>query len=176
MDNLTKVSVAKLILATLWVKKSANTDTIRNFKYLKKINNSSTTFRTSLHRLLKTNLIRKGEYGLYKLSRKSGNWALASFIEAEIFDYKARDEKWDGGWRIVIFDIPEEKKKYRTQLKKVLHKIGFKNIQSNVWVYPYAVPEFLKHILLEENIKPHTRFITSDNIQDDSDLRKMFNL
>ena len=58
----------------------------------------------------------------------------------------------------------------------MLKVMGFKEFQKSIWVYPYKVPEFLKEILWEENIKHYTRLITTDSIEYDKDLRNLFKL
>lgn len=42
--------------------------------------------------------------------------------------------KWDGKWRIVIFDIPEEKRVIRNLFRRNLKKWGFKQLQKSVWI------------------------------------------
>jgi len=39
-----------------------------------------------------------------------------------------------------------------------------------------VIPDFLKEILWEENIKPFTRFITTEKIDYDRDLRRKFDI
>ena len=41
--------------------------------------------------------------------------------------------KWDGKWRIVIFDIPEKFKKAREALRRKLKDLGFLELQKSVF-------------------------------------------
>ncbi|MBI2596575.1 winged helix DNA-binding protein [Candidatus Daviesbacteria bacterium] len=41
---------------------------------------------------------------------------------------------WDGKWRIVIFDIPEQKRLIRDLFRRNLKKWGFKHFQKSVWI------------------------------------------
>lgn len=43
------------------------------------------------------------------------------------------DKEWDGKWRVVIFDIPEEKRIIRNLFRRNLKKWGFKHLQKSVW-------------------------------------------
>jgi len=57
--------------------------------------------------------------------------------------------KWDGSWRIVIFDIPERNKWAREGLRECLKRIGFYRLQKSAFVFPYpcrAEIEFLGRI------------------------------
>lgn len=42
--------------------------------------------------------------------------------------------QWDGKWRVVIFDIPEQKRIIRDLFRRNLKKWGFKHLQQSVWV------------------------------------------
>lgn len=53
-------------------------------------------------------------------------------------NFKLIDQKWDGCWRLVIFDIPEDKKAVREALRAKLRHFGFYPLQKSVFVYPYA--------------------------------------
>lgn len=46
-------------------------------------------------------------------------------------------QKWDGFWRIVIFDVPESKRYQRDQLRQYLDDLGFGQLQRSVYITPY---------------------------------------
>lgn len=41
---------------------------------------------------------------------------------------------WDGRWRLVLFDIPEERAALRAKLRRSLCALGFGYLQNSVWV------------------------------------------
>ncbi len=43
-------------------------------------------------------------------------------------------KEWDGKWRIVVFDIPEQKRLIRNMFRRNLKKWGFKQLQKSVWI------------------------------------------
>lgn len=43
------------------------------------------------------------------------------------------DEKWDGKWRIVIWDVPEKRRAARDLLRYKLKQLGFQKFQKSVW-------------------------------------------
>lgn len=47
---------------------------------------------------------------------------------------KFEEKDWDGKWRVVIFDIPEEKRIIRNLFRRNLKKWGFKHLQKSVWI------------------------------------------
>ncbi len=58
---------------------------------------------------------------------------------------------WDKHWRVVIFDIPEQKRRLRDIVRFHLKKIGFIQLQKSVWVFPYDCEEII--LLLKTNFK-----------------------
>lgn len=173
-----RLSTAKSILAALWGVKESGKDSLLSHKYVKLFchNRNKTTYRSCISRLCKQKILKRDYNSIIALTDKGHKASLFAYIEAELAFHKKGEGKWDGGWRIVFFDIPEKKRKYRDYLRKIIKAIGFHEFQRSIWVYPYPVPSFLKDLLFEENIKPHVRFITTNLIDDDSDLRKTFGL
>ena len=48
-----------------------------------------------------------------------------------------KPKKWDGYFRIIMFDIPEEKKYARDALNKKLRSLNFLTLQKSVFIYPH---------------------------------------
>ncbi len=47
--------------------------------------------------------------------------------------------RWDGRWRLVLFDVPVEQDVQRVRLRRYLHANGFGCLQGSVWVTPDPV-------------------------------------
>lgn len=62
--------------------------------------------------------------------------------------FSMRHKGWDRRWRLVIFDIPEEKKSIRNNLRQKLYELGFGRLQRSIYISPYDLAtdlaEFLK--------------------------------
>lgn len=54
---------------------------------------------------------------------------------------KWRKRKWDGNWRVVIYDIPEKQRIKRDILRKWLKRFGFGQWQISVWITPHPIEE-----------------------------------
>ncbi len=174
------LSVSKSILLTL---KEIGSGTIQAFfppKYGKKFGYSRkrSTYWTSANFLIKKGYIRKEGDIFYLTSEGEKEAFLASLKNLSYYSENAysKPARWDGKWRIIFFDIPEKKRRLRDELRSMIRTIGFKEFQKSIWVYPYKVPGFLPEILFEEHIKHYTRLITTNRIEYDRDLRKMFKL
>jgi DNA-binding transcriptional regulator PaaX len=84
--------------------------------------------------------------------------------------------RWDGLWRIVIFDVPERLKKGRDALASRLKKLHFYPIQKSVFIYPYECEDEIEFIAEIFHLKPYVRFIVAKSIDIELELKKIFNL
>jgi len=81
---------------------------------------------------------------------KKGELCLLKETAYENLNNKKR-KKWDGKWRVLIFDIPEQKKNVREQIRSTLIHIGFMRLQDSVWIYPFDCEDLI--ILLKADLK-----------------------
>jgi len=91
---------------------------------------------------------------------------------------KEKKKKWDGKWRIIIFDILENKRRIRDLLRNRLRWYGFKELQKSAWVFPYDIKKEIEEILeiCNVNIVGDIRFLTVEKMSNDEDLREFFEL
>jgi len=87
------------------------------------------------------------------------------------------EKKWDGKWRVIIFDIPEESSRHRDFLRRKLKWFGFKELQKSVWFIPYDAQkefeEFLK--LCNVRLEGDIRYLTAERIEPAVTFKDYFN-
>ena len=131
----------------------------------------------TFYRLRKRGLIRFKKKGkqIYIYLTKEGK-KMAGFLQIDDLKIK-RPKKWDGKWRVLIFDIAQLKKLYREALRGKLKELGFYQLQKSVWVCPFdcrAEVEILKDFFgLKDN---ELRLILAIDIENDTFLKKHFKL
>jgi DNA-binding transcriptional regulator PaaX len=84
--------------------------------------------------------------------------------------------KWDGRWRILIFDIPEKEKYKRDALRRRLNDMGLKQLQQSVWVTPYPLPDVFSDFVADLRVRPYLFSITANEINRENELRIFFGL
>jgi len=84
--------------------------------------------------------------------------------------------KWDGKWRVIIFDIPEYRKNIRDRLAKKLKEIGFKSIQKSIFVYPFKCKEEIEIIKAHLSLDSELIYMVVEKIENDKKLKKLFSL
>lgn len=85
-----------------------------------------------------------------------------------------KSDRWDGTWRVVIFDIPNRHKVAREGFRERLKIMGFYPVQESVFVFPYPCYEEFKFLTYIYSVGDYVRFIETDKIIYDDDLRKHF--
>ncbi len=91
--------------------------------------------------------------------------------------YKIRPpKKWDKKWRIVIFDIKENKRGLRDKMRRVFISAGFICLQRSVWAYPYDCEDFITLLKSEFKTGKDILYIVADAIENDQWLKEYFGL
>lgn len=84
--------------------------------------------------------------------------------------------RWDRLWRLVIFDIPEEKKKGRDALVSKLKDLGFYHLQKSVLIHPYECKNEVDFIVELFDLRPHVRFFIVKETDIELALKDRFGL
>lgn len=86
-----------------------------------------------------------------------------------------KNASWDGVWHVILFDIPEEKKRIRDALRRKLKELGCIEVQKSVFAWPYNCRKEIQFVIDFFDI--HDNVIYSESkISNDEKLRKYFNL
>ncbi len=152
------------------------------FRILKGINKewqtiNERTLHESIKRLYQSKMIncKENDNGTVTLilSEEGKRRALCYSLDALKIKKPAR---WDGLWRIVIFDIPEHLKQGRNALALKLKQLGFYPLQKSVFIYPYECKNKIDFIVEIFNLKPYVRFIIAKKTDIDLDLKNKFRI
>ena len=111
---------------------------------------------------------------LYVKITKDGEEKIKQF---DFYNPKVKKPKeWDGKWRVVIFDIPNDYKKAREVFREKLKIIGLYQLQESVFIYPY--PCFSEINILREmcGISPFVKFLLVDEVEGEKKLIEHFEL
>lgn len=125
------------------------------------------------NKLIKRGFLHKDKNGYISITDK-GKDRLISF---ELNDYKIIIPKiWDKKWRILIFDIPEYRRRLRTKIRNTLREIGFKRLQDSVWIFPYDCEEFVMLLKADFKVGKDLLYLVVEKVENDILLRNYFNL
>ncbi len=83
---------------------------------------------------------------------------------------------WDGRWHLVLFDIPNDKRKRRDIFRARLKELGLILYQNSVWIYPYPLEEVVRQVADFYKLSPCVSYIVAKKISGEKNLRQHFKL
>ena len=119
--------------------------------------------------------------GLVKLISKNGQkfLQLTEQGQLEMLVQKIgikKQKTWDGKWRLFIFDIPEDVREKRDLLRSLLKRNNFIKLQASVFISPYPLNREAIEYLKVTGLTQYIRILKVDEMDDDTGLRKKFNI
>lgn len=71
----------------------------------------------------------------------------------------AKNARWDGLFRIVMYDIPVSMNAYRFELRRILIQSGFRVLQQSVWISPHPCRELELFLRNNASMSRSVRYI-----------------
>jgi len=109
--------------------------------------------------------------GLIKKSKNEKKTHLLLTDQGRKFIKKHREvdhgspHSWDKKWRLVVFDIPEEKRKLRNYFRRYLITLGFGKVQRSIWISPYDFSTIIQRYAKKLRLSDYIFQITADRIK-----------
>lgn len=144
-------------------------------KEWKKINEA--TLRRAIRRLYESKLV---DYKAH--ADGSVELVLCDEGKRKSLTYQLKDmkiekpERWDGLWRLILFDIPEKRRLGRDALAKKLKELGFYSFQKSAFIFPYECKDELDYIIELFDLRPYVRLLTVNDVDTGADLKQKFGL
>jgi len=150
---------------------------VQLFRYFgKKTSREQWRIRRSVYGLERRGLIGK------RLIRGQEYYVLTSAGKERAMRYELKSmtikpqKKWDGLWRIVMFDIPEDKKSARRAIGYAIQKLGCVQYQKSVFITPYPCTKEIDFAGECFEVRKYIRIITAKDIENVNDIKKQFNI
>ena len=129
--------------------------------------------KRAIYNLKDKKLVNFYENGVIEITEKGKKKILQFDIEEMNIKPSAR---WDGYWRIVIFDIPEKFKKARNALSKKIKDLGLFPLQKSVFVYPFDCRDEINFVSEFFGVGKFTQYIVAKEIDSENFLKQHFGL
>lgn len=84
--------------------------------------------------------------------------------------------RWDRRWRMIIYDIPEKRRKIRKNVSTLLRSQGFYKLQSSVWIHPYDCEDLIVLLKADLKIGKDLLYAVIEHIEYDAPIREFFGL
>lgn len=79
--------------------------------------------------------------------------------------------QWDGRWRMIILDLPEDRKSEREALRYLLKKAGFACVKNTVWVSPYPFEHLFINLKKDLGLSTEMIVLTTDSIDEETEQK-----
>ena len=87
-----------------------------------------------------------------------------------------KPERWDGKWRLILFDIPETQKRLRDTLRMRLKQLGLIELQKSAFVHPFACRDEIDFLIEFYQARRYVRFVEATHVDIELHLKHKFNL
>lgn len=144
----------------------------RDWKKSDKNNLSRSLQRLSSQKLVEEEFCSNGSCRLVLTAEGKRQAKKLSLIGSSIKLKKPK--KWDGKWRIVVFDIPEKDRMFRDILRLHLKNLRFLKLQQSVFVSPHPFEKTILELVRLYAAENHVRVITATRIDNQDKLKRHF--
>lgn len=86
------------------------------------------------------------------------------------------NRKWDGKWRLVIYDIPKNKKKERNYFREILKRLDCFRLQKSVYLTPYPCENEIEYLRQYFGIGDEVKILKVANIENEQPYRDYFGI
>lgn len=97
-------------------------------------------------------------------------------LVSSLDDLKLKKGKWDGKWRLVMFDIPHSKKMARDALRQKLKLLDFYPIQKSVFITPYHCENEIDFLCSIFDIRKHVLIFIVSSFEGAEKLKHYFGI
>ena len=125
------------------------------------------------NRLLKKGLLTRTKEEFLRLTPEGERFFHACELRERVM---RKPKRWDGRWRVLIFDIPQRRKGLRDQMRRMLRGLGFVRLQDSVWAYPYDCEDYVALLKADMKVGKDVLYLIVDEMEGDAPLRAHFEL
>lgn len=86
------------------------------------------------------------------------------------------ENKWDGKWRLIIYDIPKEKKRQSDSFRLLLRTIKCLQLQKSVYLTPFNCDGEIEYIRSLYQIGDNVKILKVSSIENEKAYREYFGI
>ncbi len=75
---------------------------------------------------------------------------------------------WDGFWRIILLDLPENRKSERESLRYLLKKAGFMCLKNSAWISPFPYEHLFANIKKDLGLTTEIMIIVTEFVDEET--------
>ncbi len=83
-------------------------------------------------------------------------------------------QHWDKRWRIILYDIPEQKRKARRVISCELRRIGCFQLQESAWISPFPCRQEVSTIAAHVEVSQYLSYFEAINLDNEPAMLRRF--
>jgi hypothetical protein len=87
-----------------------------------------------------------------------------------------KPKKWDGRWRMILYDVSQNRRRLRDLFRDMLKQLGFYQLQESVWLYPYPCEEHVSFLREYYGVGNEVIYVIAQTLEDDVPYRTYFHV
>ncbi|MCP3772774.1 phenylacetic acid degradation operon negative regulatory protein PaaX [Paenibacillus sp. MZ04-78.2] len=132
-------------------------------KLLKEFGMTEQAVRAAISRMSKQGWLvsrKMGNRGYYSMSE----YGKKHLDEAAERIYKVEPGPWNGKWCMISYNIPEEQRNLRDQLRKEISYMGFGTLSNSTWITPNDLADRIKQLTERLELTPYVEIFTAEHL------------
>ncbi|MFZ1249630.1 MAG: hypothetical protein WAQ24_04915 [Candidatus Saccharimonadales bacterium] len=110
------------------------------------------------------------EHGLQVTEKARKRLARSEFRDRQVRAL----QQWDGYWRIVLYDVPEDQKSARDALGHQLRRFGCFQLQKSTWITPFPCRDDIVQISTHYGVDSYVTYFEAVNLDNEKVLLARF--
>lgn len=87
-----------------------------------------------------------------------------------------KSQKWDGKWRLVIYDVSRRKNVIRDIIRNTLERLKFLRLQESVYLTPYPCKEEVEFLRAYYNLEDEIKILIVTKFENDETYKEYFGI
>ncbi len=125
-----------------------------------------------MHQQKLVEIVENNEEHIVKIS-ENGKKRLLKF---NLDEMELKDQKWDGKWRIIIYDILTGKKEEASLFRKTLKRLKFLKLQRSVYLTPFKCYDEIEYLRQVCSINTEALILTVSGLENEKAYREYFGI
>ena len=98
------------------------------------------------------------------------------FLEYKLDEMTIRPSKWDGKWRLIIYDISKHKTRSQRAFREMLKRLKFLMVQKSVYLFPYPCEGEIESLKQYYDVQDQVMTLTVKGMESEEIYKKYFGL
>lgn len=134
-------------------------------------------------KLLKRNLRRLQEQKVIEIKKEKGKEIIkltqkghTKYLKFKLEELSLKGKKWDGKWRLVLYDISKLKKTNQENFRRMLKQMNFWPLQESVYLTPYECREEIEYLREYFNLGEEVLLLEVSKMENEIYYKQYFGL